>query len=242
MLTTLGNSAPVAASASSAVLMPGQKVPVASLFDAIDPEGDPFFNFAFMDAGNQPNGGYLLFNGQPQNSNQLIGVDAHNIGLVEYVAGSVPGVETLYVSASSDLSPTVTGMGERAAVRVTTAGIMLDGGGDSIEDARAVTLGSTAVAINEYLGRNDFMQTLDTHDYFRLTVDRPGTLLLDLTGLEIDADLELLGADGGVIAESSRLGNTSEHVSAFVGAGSYYAHVVAITGDSSYYDLTAVLA
>jgi len=232
-IVTTANRLPTVSAAGPVLLNPGQKVVVAPWFTVTDPDNDPIRSYAFRDDGNRTDGGYFLVDGLRQISNSFFTVDASLLSVVEYVAGTVPGAESIHVSASSDLTSFHTASSEALVLRVTTSGTIADGAGNSLAAAREVSPGATALAFNDYLD-----STTDPDDYYRLQLAVGGTLRLDVTRLTENADLRLLDASGAELAAGTLLGNASEHLAYAASAGTYYARITPVGGTSTYYDLT----
>jgi hypothetical protein len=94
--STNGDHPPVV-TAHDVSVAAGTPVSIASLFTAQDPDGRAITKYMFLDDGN--NGDYLTVNGRRMASHTWITVDASQLGSVEYVGGSTPGSEKLYIAA-----------------------------------------------------------------------------------------------------------------------------------------------
>ena len=103
---------------------------------------------------------------------------------------------------------------------------------NSIAAARDLgALSSTPTTVRDFVGGSD------TQDYFRFTLSQSRNVSLRLSGLSADADLQLLDAQGRVVASSIRGGTLSEDINLTLSAGTYFVRVVQYSGDTNY-DLT----
>ncbi|MGO9698491.1 MAG: NF038122 family metalloprotease [Xanthobacteraceae bacterium] len=71
-------------------------VELASYISVSDPRGDAITRYGFYDAGGTSNG-HLMVNGVAQPGGQWISVSTSELGSVQYVGGSSPGQQSLYV-------------------------------------------------------------------------------------------------------------------------------------------------
>lgn len=71
-------------------------VELASYISVSNPRGDAITQYGFYDAGGTSNG-HLMVNGVAQPGGQWISVSASELGSVQYVGGSSPGQQSLYV-------------------------------------------------------------------------------------------------------------------------------------------------
>ena len=80
----------------------------------------------------------------------------------------------------------------------------------------------------------------DPADCYKLTMNKAGTLTLNLTGLTGDANLSLLDSKGKVLKTSVNKGNLNESIANFLlDGGTYYVNVAPATGvNSASYTLT----
>lgn len=110
---------------------------------------------------------------------------------------------------------------------------IVDRGSDnSIDTVRDLgTLSSTPTTVRDFVG------LLDTQDHFRFTLTQARNVRVQLSGLSDDADVQLLDAQGRVVASSIRYGTTSEDFTASLSAGTYFIRVVRFSGNTNY-DLT----
>ena len=87
----------------------------------------------------------------------------------------------------------------------------------------------------------------DTSDTYRIVIEEPGMLQVDLTSLTADADVRLIqdiGGDrqigeynGDVLAWDWQRSNEPETISRFVEAGTYFVQVMSVDGADTSYDL-----
>jgi Ca2+-binding RTX toxin-like protein len=94
------NVAPVA-SASGSTLLVSDTVSASSLFSVADADGDQMAQYQFWDDVN--GGGYFRINGVQQAAAQSIDVSAADLANTEYVGGSSPATEQVWVRANDGL-------------------------------------------------------------------------------------------------------------------------------------------
>lgn len=97
---------------------------------------------------------------------------------------------------------------------------------------------STALNVGS-LGRTpikilDSVSSTDRNDYIQFNVTGTTNLSLSLAGLRANANLQLLDANGVVLAQSARSGTASESINRSVNSGTYYARVYQATGTTNY--------
>jgi Ca2+-binding RTX toxin-like protein len=97
--THLTNSAPVAVATDTQVLV-GESAQVTDLFTVTDADGDSVVQYQFWD--DVAGGGYFALDGVAQNNNP-IEVAATDLAVLEYVAGTTPGTEGVWVRASDGM-------------------------------------------------------------------------------------------------------------------------------------------
>ena len=92
-------------------------------------------------------------------------------------------------------------------------------------------------ASNTWQAANDINEGVDNRvgfgdpaDYYKLTVNTAGSLTLNLTGLNGDANLSLLDNKGKVLKTSANKGNTPEAISMNLLSGIYYVNVAPVKG------------
>jgi hypothetical protein len=91
--------------------------------------------------------------------------------------------------------------------------------GNTLQEARTITVGTTPVEFNDFVGVND------ANDYYRFNLVTASNFNLVLTGLDADADVELLSSDGRLIQRSKRPAINDETINTFLSAGTYYVRV-----------------
>lgn len=84
---------------------------------------------------------------------------------------------------------------------------------------------------------HDFVGSSDTQDFFRFTLNQTRSVSLQLSGLSNDADVQILDAQGRIIATSNRGGIVTELINVTLTAGTYFVRVYQYSGDTNY-DLT----
>jgi hypothetical protein len=100
------------------------------------------------------------------------------------------------------------------------------------------TLG-TATSINLNSTVSDWVGTGDENDYYLFTVNSNSVVEISLTGLQSDADIELLDSNGEFINGSFSGSNDDENIFAELTPGSYYIRVYPFSGNTSY-DLSLI--
>jgi hypothetical protein len=81
---------------------------------------------------------------------------------------------------------------------------------------------------------SDWVDSVDTNDYYRLDLATASSFSLSLNGLSADANVELLNSTGGALASSTQGGTTAESISRDLAAGTYYVRVNPASGNTSY--------
>ncbi len=100
---------------------------------------------------------------------------------------------------------------------------------NTIATARELgTLSSTPTTVRDFVG------IADTQDHFRFTLTQARNVRVQLSGLSADADVQLLDAQGRIVASSIRCGTTSEDFTSSLSAGTYFIRVVRWSGDTNY--------
>jgi hypothetical protein len=132
--------------------------------------------------------------------------------------------ETFFLSLSQ---PKNADLGDKRAIGKITDNDN-DTGGDKPGDSfkTAVNLGK----VKQEISRNDqigFTEGVirDTDDYYRLQLDRKGTLVLVLDGLFKDANINLYGSEQELISQSNQKGISSEIIQQQLAPGTYYVRV-----------------
>ncbi|NGZ28620.1 MAG: hypothetical protein G8345_17225, partial [Magnetococcales bacterium] len=106
------------------------------------------------------------------------------------------------------------------------------GGDDTTHAAEIGLLAATRKSCQEWIG------TGDSGDYYRFIVAASGQLLLELSGLTADANLQLLDGSGlATLAASSLTGASRERIDQSLAAGTYYARVTGPANTTTRYDL-----
>lgn len=88
------------------------------------------------------------------------------------------------------------------------------------DPAKIITLGTSSTVSNQYVG------SVALDNFYKVNVDTPSNLNLVLGGLSADANLQLLGSDGTVLAGSSNTGTTQDLLNLNLKAGTYYVRVL----------------
>ena len=143
----------------------------------------------------------------------------------------MPGIESVSISANDGHGPDVA-----TSLRITTAGTIQDGAGNSLGTARNVTLAQATSSFSDFVGAGD------TADYYKFTLPAASTVQAYLSGITENADLALLDSNGSVLASSNKLGSTPEIMGQPLAAGTYYALVTPTGGAQTNYNLTMNLA
>ncbi|BBD53086.1 Na-Ca exchanger/integrin-beta4 [Planktothrix agardhii NIES-204] len=132
--------------------------------------------------------------------------------------------ETFFLNLSK---PKNADLGDKSAIGKITDNDN-DTGGDKPGDSfkTAVNLGK----VKQEISRNDqigFTEGVirDTDDYYRLQLDRKGTLVLVLDGLFKDANINLYGSEQELISQSNQKGISSEIIQQQLAPGTYYVRV-----------------
>jgi Subtilase family/Bacterial pre-peptidase C-terminal domain len=86
----------------------------------------------------------------------------------------------------------------------------------------------------------DFVGSTDGNDYYRFTLAKGSNFSLSLSGLQSDADVELLDSSGQQIAYSNGAGNGSESLKQLLSAGTYYVRVFSYASADTRYSLKLV--
>lgn len=95
----------------------------------------------------------------------------------------------------------------------------VDLAGNSLSEARNLgTLTGTQTV-------QDFVGSVDTNDYYRLTLNNSSNLSLTLNGMSANADVQLLDTNGNVIQSSLKTGTTTDSLSANLNGGNYFVRV-----------------
>jgi trimeric autotransporter adhesin len=111
------------------------------------------------------------------------------------------------------------------------AATVVDLAGDTLATARSVNLSPVAQTFTDGIGNGDL-------DYYRFSLSNNSSFQLNLSGLSIDADVQLLNSSGTVIGGSSNSGTANETIAQPLAAGTYYVRVSPYGSGSSTYNLT----
>jgi subtilisin len=103
--------------------------------------------------------------------------------------------------------------------------------GNSPADALNLGAISGALRVRGAVGRGD------TSDYFAFRLQQPGQLVVELTGLQADADLTLRDAAGRLLLRSSRGGRASESLTRSLPTGTYLIAVTSYMRSATSYQL-----
>lgn len=107
-----------------------------------------------------------------------------------------------------------------------------DYAGDTPDTARSI---GSLTHDQTYGYSDDWVDSLDTNDYYRFSLIGQGNFHLDLNGLIADADVELLSSSNQVIARSILGGTSSESIDINdLSAGDYYIRIYQYDGDTNY--------
>ena len=116
---------------------------------------------------------------------------------------------------------------------LTVSATAVNDPGNSLNDAKEIILTEESTTYTDWVGATD------TNDYYRFSISENKNLSLTLTGLDDDADVELLDSTGALVAESGEFGTTSENLQAQLLAGTYYIRVYpSYSNDNTSYSLT----
>ncbi|CAD5914344.1 FG-GAP-like repeat-containing protein [Planktothrix agardhii] len=130
--------------------------------------------------------------------------------------------ETFFLNLSK---PKNADLGDKSAIGKITDN---DTGGDKPGDSfkTPVNLGKVKQEIvkNDHIGFTEG-GVRDTDDYYRLQLDRKGTLVLVLDGLFKDANIDLYGSEQELISQSNEKGISSEIIQQQLDPGTYYVRV-----------------
>ncbi|MBD2018480.1 S8 family serine peptidase [Microcoleus sp. FACHB-53] len=80
----------------------------------------------------------------------------------------------------------------------------------------------------------DFVGSTDTNDYYRFSLASVSNFNVSLTGLNADADVQLLDSNGNFITYSNRSSNGDESINRALAAGTYFVRVYQYSGDTNY--------
>jgi hypothetical protein len=162
----------------------------------------------------------------PDLSNRLQGMDSNFlVQLIEKYSSSPesPYQATSVIGNAPAQGDFLTG---QSGFGVSSSSV--DNAGNTLSNARAITVGSSATNYTDWVG------STDTNDYYRFSLANTSNFNLGLAGLTSDADVELLNSSGSVIVDSSNSGTASESISRQLNAGTYYIRVFPYSGNTNY--------
>jgi trimeric autotransporter adhesin len=103
---------------------------------------------------------------------------------------------------------------------------------NSLRQARPLgVLGNKAVT------RRDLVGPRDRVDFYKFTLNRSSAAKFQLSGLQANADLNMLNSAGKIIARSRKGGNQAEQINRQLAAGTYYVQVLSRSNKSTRYKL-----
>src|SRR5207237_2610767 len=106
-----------------------------------------------------------------------------------------------------------------------------DYAGNTLGTARALNITTSPQIFNDYV------DSLDTNDYYSFTFTSRSTLNLSVNGMSGDADVQLLNSSGQYLQGSTRGSTNPESINTTLDAGTYYIGVYPYSGASTYYNL-----
>jgi trimeric autotransporter adhesin len=116
-----------------------------------------------------------------------------------------------------------------------------------IAQAVAIDLAGNTLTAAKNLGAiagsqtfQDFVGSTDGNDYYRFSLARGSNFSLNLSGLQSDADVELLDSRGQQIAYSNGAGNAGESLKQLLSAGTYYVRVFSYASADTRYSLKLI--
>ncbi|WP_407886274.1 PPC domain-containing protein, partial [Scytonema sp. NUACC26] len=107
-----------------------------------------------------------------------------------------------------------------------------DFAGNTLNNARQITLNSTASTYSDWVGSSD------TNDYYGFNLSANSSVNLSLNGLTENADVQLLNSSGNVLTSSTSSGTASESISCSLDTGTYYVRVYPYNGANTSYNLS----
>jgi subtilisin family serine protease len=103
-----------------------------------------------------------------------------------------------------------------------------DYAGNSLPEARDLTLSPTTTTFDDYVGAEDI------NDYYRFSLNNTSDFNLSLTGLAADADVALLDSNGSSLKTAQARGTSAESMTQQLIAGTYYIRVYPYSGNTTY--------
>ncbi|MBP5974112.1 S8 family serine peptidase [Brasilonema sp. CT11] len=173
---------------------------------------------AHVDLIQDSNGNGVLDDGEVISSSVFSGAKAESINQtldagLYYVKVSInEGLETDY----------------KLAVSTTP----IDYAGDSLQNARQITLHSKAKNYSDWVGISD------TNDYYKFALNTKSDFKLGLSDLSDDAQVQLLDGNGNTLANSLNVGITNQSINRTLNPGTYYVRVNSYDNGESFYNLS----
>jgi serine protease len=113
--------------------------------------------------------------------------------------------------------------------RLTTWITPQDNAGNTQSTARNISIGSTSSTYS------DWVSSSDTNDFYRFNLSTKSNFNLQLSGMSGDADVQLLSANGTILASSANGGNLNESINNLpLVEGTYYVRVYPFQGETFY--------
>ena len=109
-----------------------------------------------------------------------------------------------------------------------TGSASADGAGNTLASARNIGTLTGTQTFRDWVGRTDL------NDCYRFDLAQAGSLSMTLNGMSADADLQLLGAAGTLLASSANGGTQADAITRTLDAGTYYARVYRFSGNTNY--------
>ncbi|MBW4593451.1 MAG: S8 family serine peptidase [Brasilonema angustatum HA4187-MV1] len=108
----------------------------------------------------------------------------------------------------------------------------IDYAGDSLQNARQITLHSKAKNYSDWVGISD------TNDYYKFALKTRSDFKLGLSGLSDDAQVQLLDGNGNTLGSSLNVGITNQSINRTLNPGTYYVRVNSYDNSESFYNLS----
>lgn len=104
--------------------------------------------------------------------------------------------------------------------------------GNSLSDA--FNMGRVSNTVYQW---SDQVSRADSNDYFSFSVSATSSVMLSLTGMSADANLELINASGAIVAASRNGGSLNESITRSLEAGDYAIRVLSVNQSQTAYTL-----
>ncbi|WP_353671868.1 S8 family serine peptidase [Synechocystis sp. LKSZ1] len=104
----------------------------------------------------------------------------------------------------------------------------VDNAGNSLNEARNITLSPTTTNFSDYVGVED------TNDYYQFSLSKTSDFNLSLSGLVSDADVQLLDSNGNSLQTAQARGTGTESITQQLNTGTYYIRVYPYSGNTTY--------